>query len=952
MKYFLRIAKGLFFILLTASVLLFSDLSNRHKKEKNRINDTNLAVATAGRTYKMGLAYFAPEASYEQLRKGLFEGLADLGYIKGENLIVKEQHVNGELATFHSLFQNFDNLGFDVIVPTSTPGVTAACASVKKTPVAFTYTFDPIAAGAGESLTNHLPNVTGVGSFPPIEKTFKLIKNIFPEAKRIGTLYNSSEANSRKVVEVAKEVIAEMDLELVETTVVNSSEVIQAMQILLSRNIDVLWITGDNTAMQALDAIIKAADKAKIPVILNDVDLVDKGALAAVGIGWYNTGYHSATMVAKVMNGMSTAETPIENYVTEQVVFNEPVAERYNITVPQKYQNSENKPPQVKPDHKLKLALVHYVDSNNSEDVELGIRKGLLELGLKKNIDFDLQIFNAQGDISTLNSITESIKTSNYDLIFTTSTPTIQSLVKKITDTPIVFCSVGDPIAAGIAQSTTDHIPNITGISTMSDFKGMIEMVKKLIPDVKAVGTVYCPAEINSVAYANHLEEACKAAGIICHKSPANNATDVMDAATSLASKNIDAICQISDNLTVISFASIIQKADRAKIPVFSFVNKQLAMGSLAAVSRNYEQAGHNAALLAGKILNGQNPQQIPWEYVSKTNIDINKEKAKQYGITIPADLLKEASADKQEAKPSTLKKIAFVHFMSSGDCIDTEIGFREQLKTRGWIENKDYSLTVYNAQAEIATVLSIANTIKSLQFDIIVSNVSPTVQTLAQQITDIPQIFTIVADPVSAGLGVSYTDHLPHVTGIDSRSDVAGGLDLLLRIIPNAKSIGGVYYPADIGTVSNTNNLRIACEKRGVRLELVTANTQSEVGDAIMTLCQKDIDAVLQIPDNVTIPAFSSIIKTTRKMHKPLFCFITSQIQMGAIGGSTIDYQDQGMDAADLAIDILNGKNPKDIPFQNERNPRITVNPIAAEAYGITLSKEILQSADVIITE
>lgn len=952
MKYLLKIAKGLFFILLTASVLLFSDLSNRHKKEKNRQNDTNLAVATPGRTYKMGLAYFAPEASYEQLRKGLFEGLEHLGYIQGENLIVKEQHVNGELATFHSLLQNFDNSGFDVIVPTSTPGVTAACAAVKKTPVAFTYTFDPIAAGAGKSYTDHMPNVTGVGSFPPIEKTFKLIKDVFPEAKRIGTLYNSSEANSRKVIQVAKEAIAEMDLELVETTVVNSSEVIQAMQILLSRNIDVLWITGDNTAMQALDAIIKSADKAKVPVILNDVDLVEKGAMVGVGIGWYNTGYHSATMVAKVMNGMSTAETPIENYVTEQVVFNKPVAERYNISIPQKYQNSSDKPPQVNPKHKLKLALAHYVDSPNSEDVENGIRRGLLDLGLIENKHFELTIFNAQGDISTLNSITESIKSTNYDLIFTSSTPTIQSMVKKIKETPMVFCSVGDPVAAGIAKSNTDHISNITGVSTMSDFTGLVEMVKNLLPEVKAVGTVYCPAEINSVAYAKHLEEACKAAGIICYKSPANNATDVMDAATSLTSKNIDAFCQISDNLTVTSFASIIKSADRAKIPIFSFVNRQLSQGSLAAVSRDYEQAGYEAALLAGKILNGQNPMNLPWQFVSKTIVGINQEKAREYGINIPANLLEEEPAEKLDAKPSELKKIAFVHFMSSGDCLNTEKGFREQLTKRGWIEDKDYSLTVYNAQVEIATVLSIANTIKSLQFDLIVSNVTATAQTLAQQITDIPQIFTVVADPVSAGLGDSYTNHLPYVTGIDSQSDVAGGLELLLRIIPDAKTIGGIYYPGDQGTVSNTNNLRAACEERGVRLELVTANSQSEVGDAIMTLCQKDIDAVLQIPDNVTIAAFSSIIKTTKKMHKPLFCFITDQIQMGAIAGSTIDFIDQGMDAADLAIDILNGKSPKEIPFQKTEKPKITLNPIAAEAYGITLSKEILESADVIITE
>lgn len=83
------------------------------------------------------------------------------------------------------------------------------------------------------------------------------------------------------------------------------------------------------------------------------------------------------------------------------------------------------------PDRKLKLCLAHYVDSPNSEDCEEGILKALKDNGLEENVHFTLQRFNAQGDISTLNSIAEAISSADWDLIFSTSTPTIQALSKK-----------------------------------------------------------------------------------------------------------------------------------------------------------------------------------------------------------------------------------------------------------------------------------------------------------------------------------------------------------------------------------------------------------------------------------------------------------------------------------------------------------------------------------------
>jgi putative ABC transport system substrate-binding protein len=129
--------------------------------------------------------------------------------------------------------------------------------------------------------------VNRVGSLPPGADTIDVIQQLVPGVKSVGTLYNSSEANSRKVVSVARDLFTKRGIKLEEVSVTGSSEVAQAAQVLASRNIQAIWITGDNTALQAFDAIVKVSLDRRLPLINNDPEFVDRGALACVGLGWY-----------------------------------------------------------------------------------------------------------------------------------------------------------------------------------------------------------------------------------------------------------------------------------------------------------------------------------------------------------------------------------------------------------------------------------------------------------------------------------------------------------------------------------------------------------------------------------------------------------------------------------------------------------------------------------------
>jgi ABC-type uncharacterized transport system substrate-binding protein len=582
--------------------------------------------------YTMGFCYFAPETSLDELLSGLWLRLEELGFVRDSNLTVKTSHANGEIGNIAPVLLNLDNQTLDLILVTSTPCVSAALATVKNHPVAFAFCYDPIAAGAGKSMKDHAPGITGVGSFPPVEKTIQFILETVPGTKKIGTIYNSSEANSRKVVSVMHQIAEKSGFKLVEMTVVNSSEVFQAAQVIASMGIDALYIPGDNTVRQAFDAVAGVCKSHSIPLITNHLSDVGKGSFAGIGSGWEGVGYHTGDLIGRLLNGVSPDTIPIDNYVNEQVVIDEERTKSLGLTIPEKYLTTRKSMPSGV---KYRLALVHYVDSPNSEECEKGIRKALKDDNLSEGIDFTLKVYNAQGDISTLNSIAGTISNETWDLVYTTSTPTIQLLAKKMPDSKIVFTNVGDPVAAGLGKSFEDHLPNLCGISTMSDFKGMIKLVQQIHPGIKRVGTVFTPGEINSVSYKNRLAEAAKDKGIELIAVPANTATEVLDAANSLAAQSIDAFCQISDNLTSSCSSAIMKVSLDNMIPFYGFVTNQLDQGAVAVCARDYFQAGYEAGQMGIEVLSGKNPGQIPFRFVEKTDYLINMEKARLFDISL-----------------------------------------------------------------------------------------------------------------------------------------------------------------------------------------------------------------------------------------------------------------------------------------------------------------------------
>jgi putative tryptophan/tyrosine transport system substrate-binding protein len=284
--------------------------------------------------HKIGLAYFGPDESADMCIRGLIDGLKEQGLEERGNLEVRRSHAQAEFANIPLLIQNYDSSDVDVIVALTTPVLAAAASVARSKPVVFTFVYDPMAAGVGKSRTDHLPHVTGVSSFPPVEDTVDTIQRLVPGVRAVGTLYNSSEANSVKVVGVARGMFEQRGIKLQEIAITGTNEIFQAAQVLTQRGVQALWVTGDNTAFQGFDAIVKAARAAKLPLIINDPEFVQRGALIAVGISWYQSCGAASKVLARVLRGEQPRNIPFEEVAVKKLVLNQEVAKTLGITFP------------------------------------------------------------------------------------------------------------------------------------------------------------------------------------------------------------------------------------------------------------------------------------------------------------------------------------------------------------------------------------------------------------------------------------------------------------------------------------------------------------------------------------------------------------------------------------------------------------------------------------------
>jgi len=250
-----------------------------------------------------------------------------------------------------------------------------------------------------------------------------------------------------------------------------------------------------------------------------------------------------------------------------------------------------------------------------------------------------------------------------------------------------------------------------------------------------------------------------------------------------------------------------------------------------------------------------------------------------------------------------------------------------------------------------MSTLNGLVDAALTARADLIMTLSTPTLQATIRKVPpQLPIVFTYLADPITAGAGRSFTDHLPNVTGVATGSATEEVLAILRECVPNARRIGTIVVPSEVNTVYNRDQLALEARKLGIEVVSVPASTSSELPDAALALCSMKIDAVCQVAGNLTVTGFTSIARAARGAKLPSFGFMSSGAEQGAVAVVARDYYDGGVEAAQFAVRVMRGESPASIPIQLLRKNKIVVNLAAARAIGLTIPESIVRRADRVI--
>ena len=285
----------------------------------------------------------------------------------------------------------------------------------------------------------------------------------------------------------------------------------------------------------------------------------------------------------------------------------------------------------------VNVGIVQLVEHDALDAANKGFIAGMAAKGFKENenVKYDRQ------------NIAQRFVSNKVDLICAIATPAAQTMANATKDIPIVATAVTDYEAAKLVASNSEPKGNVTGTSDMNPIKEQLELLLKLVPGAKTIGTIYCSSEVNSQLQAELLKKYAAEKGVQVEEATVSNVNDIQQAAQSLVGK-VDAVYVPTDNVLASAMPTLAQVTEPAKLAVVCGEGGMVMAGGVATLAIDYYQLGEQTGEMAGDILSGKTkPQTMPIQLQKSFKVIINKENAEKIGIKIPEDLLKAAESSK-----------------------------------------------------------------------------------------------------------------------------------------------------------------------------------------------------------------------------------------------------------------------------------------------------------------
>ncbi|TFI70287.1 ABC transporter substrate-binding protein [Carnobacterium divergens] len=280
--------------------------------------------------------------------------------------------------------------------------------------------------------------------------------------------------------------------------------------------------------------------------------------------------------------------------------------------------------------------------------------------------------------------------------------------------------------------------------------------------------------------------------------------------------------------------------------------------------------------------------------------------------------------------------KVGVLQYMEHNSLDQARKGFVAELKDAGYEEGKNMTLDYQNAQGDQSNLKSMSERLVKNKNDVILSIATPAAQSVVNETTTLPVLFTAVTDAVSAGLVTSNEKPGGNVTGTSDMVPIDEQTDLLLSIVPEAKTVGIIYNASEKNSEIQSKLAKKALEKSGVKVKEVTVSSTNDV-QQVMTSLAKQVDGIYIPTDNTLAKTMSTVGEIAEAAKIPVIAGSTDMVEEGGLATYGINYEKLGRQTGKLAVKILKGEaKPEELSIETSKNLELVVNQKMAKALEI----------------
>lgn len=289
-----------------------------------------------------------------------------------------------------------------------------------------------------------------------------------------------------------------------------------------------------------------------------------------------------------------------------------------------------------------------------------------------------------------------------------------------------------------------------------------------------------------------------------------------------------------------------------------------------------------------------------------------------------------------KEIKKAEDIKIGVTQIMEHPALDSARIGFEKALKEKGY---KGAKIDYQNAQGDFTTAQMIANSFVQDDKDLIYAISTPSAQAAYNVTKNIPILITAVTDVKAAGLVGE------NITGTSDATSIYKQLEIVTKILPKVQKIGIVYNTSEQNSQVQVENAKIESKKLGLEIVEAGITNINDMAVALDSLLDQ-VDVLYTPTDNLVVSATPLVLDKANRKNIPVIGCIEEQVVQGALITNTIDYEKLGYQTGEIAIRVLEGEAPKNIPVETSKDTQIIINKKSAEKYGVNLEEDILKGA------